>query len=52
MYRIKEPRAAFLLFGTGKIICTGARNIEDIQSALGKFMESLKNVGFDLKAAS
>ena len=52
VYRIKEPRAAFLLFGTGKIICTGARNIEDIQSALGKFMESLKNVGFDLKAAS
>ncbi|RLF54286.1 MAG: TATA-box-binding protein, partial [Thermoplasmata archaeon] len=28
VYRLKEPRVAMLLFGSGKIVCTGARKIE------------------------
>lgn len=43
--RISEPRVAFLLFGTGKIICTGARNIEDIHAALAKFKKKLEAIG-------
>ncbi|MEE9405843.1 MAG: TATA-box-binding protein [Candidatus Aenigmarchaeota archaeon] len=43
--RISEPRVAFLLFGTGKIICTGARNIEDIHTALAKFRKKLEAIG-------
>ena len=30
IYRMKDPKATFLLFGSGKIICTGTRNIEEV----------------------
>lgn len=48
--RISDPRVAFLLFGSGKIICTGARKIEDIHAALGKFKEKLESIGVDVEA--
>ncbi len=45
VFRIAEPRVAFLLFGSGKIICTGARNVEDIHRALVKFRRKLESIG-------
>lgn len=45
VYRIKEPRVAFLLFRSGKIICTGARNLDDIHTALEKFRKNLIGIG-------
>ncbi len=48
--RITDPRVAFLLFGSGKIICTGARKIEDIHTALGKFKQKLEDIGVNVKA--
>lgn len=50
VYRISDPRVAFLLFGTGKIICTGARRIEEIHTALAKFKVSLEALGIPVKA--
>jgi len=50
VYRISDPRVAFLLFGTGKIICTGARRIEEIHAALQKFKVSLEELGIPVKA--
>jgi transcription initiation factor TFIID TATA-box-binding protein len=50
VYRISDPRVAFLLFGTGKIICTGARKIEEIHAALAKFKVSLEALGIPVKA--
>ena len=40
--RIPEPRVAFLVFGSGKIICTGARTLDDIHTALGHVGHALK----------
>ena len=48
VYRITEPRVAFLLFSSGKIICTGAHNIDDIHTALGKLKEKLEGIGIDV----
>lgn len=48
--RITDPRVAFLLFGSGKIICTGARNIEDIHAALSKFKGKLEDIGINVQA--
>ena len=48
--RITDPRVAFLLFGSGKIICTGAQRIEDIHTALGKFKGMLEDIGIKVKA--
>jgi transcription initiation factor TFIID TATA-box-binding protein len=45
VFRLPEPRVAFLLFGTGKIICTGSRNEDDIHTALGNFSRKLEELG-------
>lgn len=47
VYRIREPRVAFLLFSSGKIICTGAHTIDDVQLALKKLKEKLKEIGVE-----
>jgi transcription initiation factor TFIID TATA-box-binding protein len=52
VFRIKDPRVAFLLFGSGKIICTGARTIKDIHTALGKLKKMLEEIGVAVKAVS
>lgn len=52
VYRINKPRVAFLLFSSGKIICTGAHNIKDIQLALGKLKEKLESIGIKVKPAA
>jgi transcription initiation factor TFIID TATA-box-binding protein len=49
VYRITDPRVAFLLFSSGKIICTGAHNIDDIHEALGKFKKKLESIGIKVK---
>ncbi len=49
VYRISDPRVAFLLFSSGKIICTGAQSEEDIHRALAKFKEKLESVGVKVK---
>ncbi len=45
VYRIDEPRVAFLLFSSGKIVCTGAKTIADIKRAIEKLDKKLKSFG-------
>ena len=45
VFRISEPRVAFLLFSSGKIICTGAHSLEDVSKALDKFKVKLEEIG-------
>jgi transcription initiation factor TFIID TATA-box-binding protein len=42
VYRIDDPRVTFLLFGSGKIICTGGRSIQDVKKAVSKADKKLK----------
>ena len=44
VYRIKEPKVAMLLFGSGKIVCTGARQTEDVSLAVQKLSEELTSL--------
>jgi transcription initiation factor TFIID TATA-box-binding protein len=44
VYRIDDPRVTFLLFGSGKIICTGGRSIEDVKRAVAKADKRLRNL--------
>lgn len=44
VYRIEEPPAAFLLFGSGKIVCTGGRSIEDVNVAVKRVEEKLEEI--------
>jgi len=45
VYRIKQPRVAFLLFKSGRIIITGGRTTNEIHEALGIFKKNLENIG-------
>ena len=49
IYRISEPRVAFLLFSSGRIICAGAQNEEAIHRALHKFRKNLEEIGVHVK---
>jgi transcription initiation factor TFIID TATA-box-binding protein len=41
VYRIDEPKVALLLFGSGKLVCTGARRTEDVSIAIQKLTDEL-----------
>jgi len=44
VYRIDDPRVTFLLFGSGKIICTGGRSIQDVKRAVSKADKKLRSI--------
>ena len=44
VYRIREPKVAMLLFGSGKIVCAGARNTEDVSKAVEKLSQELSSL--------
>ncbi len=45
VYRIDEPKVVALLFGSGKIVCTGARKVEDVEKAVNNIYNELKTAG-------
>ena len=45
VYRMKEPKVAFLLFGSGKVVCTGGRSVRDVGIAVQKVSKKLKSIG-------
>ncbi len=44
VYRMKDPKATLLLFGSGKVICTGIRKVEDVECAMDFLFKKLKNI--------
>src|SRR3990167_5107367 len=44
VYRMDDPKVTFLLFGSGKIICTGGRSINDVRKAVAKIDKKLRTV--------
>lgn len=44
--RIREPRTTALIFASGKIVVTGARNEQDAKLAAKKFTSIIKKLGF------
>ena len=47
VYRVKAPKAAFLIFTSGKIVCTGSKNIEDVRTVITTLANTLKSIGFE-----
>ena len=45
VYRVKDPKSATLIFSTGKIVCTGARTIEDVAIVIKKVVKVLRESG-------
>jgi transcription initiation factor TFIID TATA-box-binding protein len=45
VYRVKKPHVVMLLFGSGKIVCTGGKNTEDVLKAVEEQLEKLTSMG-------
>jgi len=45
VYRIKDPKAVALIFSTGKVVCTGAKRLEDIEKAMEIIAREIKGTG-------
>jgi transcription initiation factor TFIID TATA-box-binding protein len=41
IYHMKDPRAVFLIFSTGKIVCTGVKNEESVKEAILKLNQEI-----------
>jgi len=50
VYRLQEPKAATLIFRSGKIVCTGANSIENATDALAQVFDALRGLGIDVPA--
>lgn len=48
--RIKDPKTSVLLFTSGKIVCTGAKNITTVKKSIRKVMNNLKKVNVTIPA--
>lgn len=44
VYRLDDPPVVVLLFGSGKLVITGAQTVEDAETALGTVQSRLKNL--------
>ncbi len=44
IYNMKNPRAVFLLFSTGKFVCTGVKKEEILESAILKLKKEIKRL--------
>lgn len=48
IYRLKEPKTATLLFRSGKVVCTGARTVDDVKVAIRKVAKQLESIGVEV----
>ncbi|MFQ6072279.1 MAG: TATA-box-binding protein [Methanosarcinales archaeon] len=49
IYRIEEPKAAVLIFASGKVVCTGVQSVEDVETVLNTMKNDIKKIGIEVK---
>jgi len=47
--RIKEPKTSALIFSSGKVVCTGAKTLEEVDLSLQKIIKSLLKLNIKIK---
>lgn len=48
VYRTKDPKSAFLIFRSGKVVCTGSKTKEGVRVVMDKLAADLRNLGIDV----
>ncbi len=46
VYRLSNPRVVMLIFGTGRVVITGGKSIDDVMMAVDNVAEELLSLGF------
>jgi transcription initiation factor TFIID TATA-box-binding protein len=49
VYRMKEPKTALLLFGSGKVICTGGKTLNDVRESVDIVADKLLKAGIPVE---
>ena len=49
IYRLKEPKTATLLFHSGKVVCTGAKSLEQVKMAIEKVTKLIEKTGIHIE---
>jgi len=44
IYRMQNPKTVFLIFSTGKIVCTGTKNKADVREAVIKLNKEVREL--------
>lgn len=44
VYRVSNPKAAFLIFTSGKVVCTGSKNVNDVNYVISELSKSFKKI--------
>ena len=52
IYRMQEPKTVFLIFSTGRIVCTGAKKKEIVREAVLKLNKQVRELGVAKKDMS
>ncbi len=47
--RIKDPKTSALIFSSGKVVCTGARNMGEVEESIKKIIKSLEKINVKIK---
>lgn len=45
IYRLDDPKVVFLLFRSGKVICTGGKSRESVEESIKKLKKNLSEIG-------
>jgi len=48
VYRTQKPKAANLIFRSGKIVCTGANSVDGVHTSLQNVFANLRDLGIDV----
>ena len=50
VFRMADIHVTFLVFGSGKLVCTGGRSRDDILNAMSKLLKELRKIGVNVKS--
>ncbi len=49
-FKLDDPKTAILILPSGKVICTGAINMKEVEVSINQVTEKIKNVGIEVSA--
>ena len=48
--RIREPKTSALIFGSGNVVCTGARSMHKLREAIKQIIKNVEKIGIKITA--
>jgi transcription initiation factor TFIID TATA-box-binding protein len=52
VYRTESPKTAALIFRSGKIVCTGAKSVDEARKGIENAVRGLRSIGIDVKGTA